>query len=279
MSMSRSSILFSPLPQTQFPHPSSSSSSCSSPPPHHFTFHLKPSSLPLSLSLRPARPLSFKASATNDNGAGVSAAAVEEEPKGKEQEEVKASAVESNGAVAAAAKSESLGDAVDDGEVVKFVDPKWIGGTWDLTKFQKDGKTDWDAVIDAEVKRRKWLQDNPESSSNDNLVVFDTSIIPWWAWMKRFHLPEAELLNGRAAMVGFFMAYFVDSLTGVGLVDQMGNFFCKTLLFVAVVGVLLIRKNEDVETIKKLVEETTFYDKQWQATWQDETSSSSKSDY
>jgi hypothetical protein len=38
---------------------------------------------------------------------------------------------------------------------------------------------------------------------------------------------------GRAAMVGFFMAYFVDSLTGVGLVDQMGSFFCKTLLFVA----------------------------------------------
>nr|GMC80689.1 light-harvesting complex-like protein 3 isotype 2, chloroplastic [Ipomoea batatas]GMC87259.1 light-harvesting complex-like protein 3 isotype 2, chloroplastic [Ipomoea batatas] len=88
--------------------------------------------------------------------------------------------------------------------------------------------------------------------------------------MKRFHLPEAELLNGRAAMVGFFMAYVVDSLTGVGLVDQMGNFFCKTLLFIAVSGVLLIRKNEDIETLKKLFEETTFYDKQWQATWQEE---------
>ncbi|KAJ0807952.1 hypothetical protein HanLR1_Chr00c0912g0781451 [Helianthus annuus] len=75
---------------------------------------------------------------------------------------------------------------------------------------------------------------------------------------------------GRAAMVGFFMAYFVDSLTGVGLVDQMGNFFCKTLLFVAVAGVLLIRKNEDIDTLKKLIDETTFYDKQWQATWQDE---------
>lgn len=81
---------------------------------------------------------------------------------------------------------------------------------------------------------------------------------------------------GRAAMVGFFMAYFVDSLTGVGLVGQMGNFFCKTLLFVAVVGVLLIRKNEDIETVKKLINETTFYDKQWQATWQDENSGSGK---
>lgn len=71
-------------------------------------------------------------------------------------------------------------------------------------------------------------------------------------------------------MVGFFMAYFVDSLTGVGLVDQMNNFFCKTLLFVAVLGVLLIRKNEDVDNLKKLLDESTFYDKQWQATWQDE---------
>lgn len=79
-------------------------------------------------------------------------------------------------------------------------------------------------------------------------------------------------------MVGFFMAYFVDSLTGVGLVDQMGNFFCKTLLFVAVLGVLLIRKNEDFENLKKLFDETTLYDKQWQATWQDENSSTSKNE-
>ncbi|XP_060182568.1 light-harvesting complex-like protein 3 isotype 2, chloroplastic [Lycium barbarum] len=125
-----------------------------------------------------------------------------------------------------------------------------------------------------EVRRRKWLEDIPESSSNEDPVLFDTSIIPWWASMKRFHLPEAERLNGRAAMVGFFTTYFVDSLTGVGLVDPMGNFFCKTLLFVA--GVLLIRKNEDLETIKKLLEETTFYYKQWQASWNDKTSSSSK---
>ena len=89
---------------------------------------------------------------------------------------------------------------------------------------------------------------------------------------------SGHLYAGRAAMVGFFMAYLVDSLTGVGLVDQMGNFFCKTLLFVAVAGVLLIRKNEDIETLKKLIEETTFYDKQWQATWQDETSGGAKKD-
>lgn len=72
------------------------------------------------------------------------------------------------------------------------------------------------------------------------------------------------------------MAYLVDSLTGVGLVDQTNNFVCKTLLFVAVAGVLLIRKNEDLENLKKLFDETTFYDKQWQATWQDENSNTSK---
>ncbi|XP_073124712.1 light-harvesting complex-like protein 3 isotype 1, chloroplastic [Henckelia pumila] len=157
-----------------------------------------------------------------------------------------------------------------------FEDPRWVGGTWDLPQFAKDGKTDWDAVIDAEVKRRKWMTDNPTSSNNENPIIFDTSIIPWWAWTKRFHLPEAELLNGRAAMIGFFMTYVVDSLTGIGLVDQMNNFFCKLLLFVAVVGVLLIRKNEDIETLKKLLEESTFYDKQWQATWQEEATGSSE---
>eukprot|EP01018_Ginkgo_biloba_P016495 Gb_05189 [translate_table: standard] len=153
----------------------------------------------------------------------------------------------------------------------KFEDARWKNGTWNLQQFTKDGKVDWDAVIDAEVRRRKWLEDNPEASSNDEPVIFDTSMVPWWAWVKRFHLPEAELLNGRAAMVGFFMAYLVDSLTGVGLVDQMGNFFGKLLLFIAVVGVLLIRKNEDLVVLKQLVKESTFYDKQWQATWQDQT--------
>ncbi|CAN0842687.1 Light-harvesting complex-like protein 3 isotype 1, chloroplastic [Linum grandiflorum] len=169
------------------------------------------------------------------------------------------------------AAAESSNGAV--AEVKKFADSRWVEGTWDLKQFRKGGvaaETDWEAVIDAEARRRKWLEMNPESTSNDEPILFDTSIVPWWAWMKRYHLPEAELLNGRAAMVGFFMAYIVDSLTGVGLVDQMGNFVCKTLLFVAVVGVLIVRKNEDLETVKKLVEESTFYDKQWQAAWKEE---------
>ncbi|KAL3610349.1 hypothetical protein D5086_001369 [Populus alba] len=253
-----------PPPLTRLP-PSFSSK-------HQFIF--KPT-----LSLRPTNPhflLSTSKASTDDGGAGVSAsAATVEEPKLEQKapdssESVPVAEKNSNGAVVPGGGVEV--------EVSKFEDPRWISGTWDLKQFEKDGKTDWDAVIDAEVRRRKWLEGNPESSSNDDPVVFDTSIIPWWSWMKRFHLPEAELLNGRAAMIGFFMAYLVDSLTGVGVVDQMGNFFCKTLLFVAVVGVLLIRKNEDLETIKTLLEETTFYDRQWQATWQDETSSIPKNE-
>ncbi|XP_059641918.1 light-harvesting complex-like protein 3 isotype 1, chloroplastic [Cornus florida] len=227
------------------------------------------------LHIRPKKHLLLVSTRVTENGSGVVGSAAMVEDQKIEQNVPEAPVKDSEPKLES---GEGLlgpnGSAVKG--VCKFEDSRWVGGTWDLKQFEKDGKPNWDSVIDAEVKRRKWLEDNPETSSNDDPVVFDTAIIPWWAWVKRFHLPEAELLNGRAAMIGFFMAYLVDSLTGVGLVDQMGNFFCKTLLFVAVVGVLLIRKNEDIENIKKLLEETTFYDKQWQATWQDDTSSSSK---
>ncbi|EYU31720.1 hypothetical protein MIMGU_mgv1a012232mg [Erythranthe guttata] len=212
------------------------------------------------------KKLQFHLFASSDNGSGVAA---EDTPLTSSEEPV----VVTNGSPTPTPSPPTAAAAADPvvvETVNSFKDARWVGGTWDLKQFGKDGQTNWDAVIDAEVKRRKWMQDNPQSSSNEEPVIFDTSIVPWWSWVKRFHLPEAELLNGRAAMVGFFMAYFVDSLTGVGLVDQMGNFFCKTLLFVAVGGVLLIRKNEDIEKVKKLLEETTFYDKQWQATWKEE---------
>ncbi|KAK7262180.1 hypothetical protein RJT34_29742 [Clitoria ternatea] len=238
---------------------------------NNFFFSLRPKILPFS-------PL--KVSAAADNGVGTSVTPVEPPPEQAVPEPssppVENTSLGSNGSAAAAAAVAETETKEEVKVLSGFVDPRWVGGTWDLKQFQKNGTTDWDAVIDAEARRRKWLEDNPESSSNESPVVFDTSIIPWWAWMKRFHLPEAELLNGRAAMVGFFMAYLVDSLTGVGLVDQMSNFFCKTLLFIAVAGVLLIRKNEDLENLKKLLDETTLYDKQWQATWQDENSSISK---
>jgi hypothetical protein len=54
-------------------------------------------------------------------------------------------------------------------------------------------------VIDAEMGRRRLLEDSPIASTNEDPVFFDTDQIPWWAWVKRFHLPEvgtSRLLPG-----------------------------------------------------------------------------------
>ncbi|KAL2903108.1 Light-harvesting complex-like protein 3 isotype 1 chloroplastic [Bienertia sinuspersici] len=248
---------------------------------HHLTHKTYLVNLPLTKSRNTHLSIFPVKVSASDNGAGVvtsTAAVTESEEKVLETpSEDKAS---SNSSPPKSEKNEEDVTPVKAAEemVNKFQNSKWVNGSWDLKQFQKNGATDWDAVIDAEARRRKWLETNPESTNNDEPVNFDTSIIPWWAWIKRFHLPEAELLNGRAAMIGFFMAYFVDSLTGLGVVDQTNNFICKTLLFVAVLGVLFIRKNEDLDNLKRLLEETTLYDKQWQATWQDENNTKSKKD-
>jgi hypothetical protein len=117
------------------------------------------------------------------------------------------------------------------------------------------------------MARRKLLEESPIPSTNEEPVLFDTSEIPWWAWVRRFHLPEAEKLNGRAAMVGYFLALVVDQLTGYGLLDQQNSFLGKLLLHVTVFGVLLIRSTSDLDKFKNLLDEATFYDRQWQATW------------
>ncbi|KAD5961529.1 hypothetical protein E3N88_13002 [Mikania micrantha] len=129
--------------------------------------------------------------------------------------------------------------------------------------FIKSGKMDWDAMIVA------------EEATNQEPVLFRISIIPWWAWIAHSHLPEAELLNGRASMIGFFMAYLVDVLTGLNVVGQSGNFICKIGLFMAVIGVVVFRQKESLKNLKNLAEEATFYDKQWQASWQDQDSAGS----
>ncbi|KAL5724057.1 hypothetical protein ACHQM5_007367 [Ranunculus cassubicifolius] len=158
----------------------------------------------------------------------------------------------------------------DDESVVMFSDEKWKNGTWDLNMFVKHGKMDWDSVITAEARRRKILEIYPETATNETPVTFRSSIIPWWAWAKRSYLPEAELLNGRAAMVGFFAGYLVDVLTGLDVVGQTGNTICKAALLVTVIGVILVRKSKDIGNWQKLVGEATYYDKQWQTTWQDQ---------
>ena len=87
-------------------------------------------------------------------------------------------------------------------------------------------------------------------------------------WVRRFHLPEAEKVNGRAAMVGYFLGYLVDLASGHGLVDQHDSFLGKLLIFVTIVGVLVVRKNSDLAELQALVAESTLYDKQWKATWE-----------
>lgn len=153
----------------------------------------------------------------------------------------------------------------------KFRDFRWKGGRWDLSSAafkNAAGETDWDLVIDAEMARRKLLEDNPIPSTNEEPVLFDTAEIPWWAWVRRFHLPEAEKLNGRAAMLGYVLAIFVDKLSGAGLIDQQESFLGKIALHICVFGVLLFRTTSDVEKYKNLLDEATFYDSQWQATWE-----------
>lgn len=151
----------------------------------------------------------------------------------------------------------------------RFRDYRWKAGRWDLSYFKDaKGEMDWDAVIDAEMARRKLLEDSPIPSTNEEAVVFDTSEIPWWAWVRRFHLPEAEKLNGRAAMVGYVMALLVDKLTGATLLDQQESFLGKLVLHLTVFAILLIRSTSDIENFKNLLDEATFYDKQWEASWE-----------
>ncbi|KAL5569715.1 hypothetical protein UlMin_026290 [Ulmus minor] len=162
--------------------------------------------------------------------------------------------------------------------VKKFIDVRWKNGTWDLNMFVKDGKMDWDGLIVAEARRRKFLELYPEASSNEDPVLFKSSIIPWWACLLRSYLPEAELINGRAAMVGFLMSYVVDALTGLDVVGQSGNFICKAGLFVTIIGVIFFRKTQDFEYLKKVADEATLYDKQWQSSWQDQNASTGTSE-
>lgn len=78
---------------------------------------------------------------------------------------------------------------------------------------------------------------------------------------------QAEKLNGRAAMMGYVLAIFVDSLTGAGLLEQQESFLGKLALHVCVFAILLVRSSADLDKYKGLIDEATFYDKQWSSTW------------
>ena len=104
-----------------------------------------------------------------------------------------------------------------------------------------------------EVLHRKALEDCPAVYDEDGL--FDTSIVPWWVWVKRFHLPEAEKINGRAAMVGYAFAYVIDAAGGAGLVDLHQSFLGKTAIFLTVAFCLTVRKLGDIDTLGVLADE------------------------
>lgn len=149
-----------------------------------------------------------------------------------------------------------------------FTDPRWVDGRWDTAQFQDiNGEVNWDSVIDAEMERRNMLEESPTPSVNDS-VNFDTSDIPWWAWVRRFHLPVAEKLNGRAAMLGYAAALVVEQFSGSGLLEQQNSFLGKLLLHITIFGVLLIREFGDVEKYRNLIDEAFFYDRQWNASWE-----------
>jgi len=148
----------------------------------------------------------------------------------------------------------------------EWSDVRWVNGTWDLSQFVlADGETDWNGVIDAEVRHRKALEDCPAVYTEDGL--FDTSVVPWWVWVKRFHLPEAEKINGRAAMVGYGFTYIIDACGGPGLTELHSSFLGKTAIFLTVAFCLTVRSLKDLDTLEVLADEATFYDKQWNETW------------
>ncbi|KDP22493.1 hypothetical protein JCGZ_26324 [Jatropha curcas] len=231
-------------------------SACSS---HHFTKKQQP-------QIKPSRSLGSKQVThvvtlnVEDQNKGLSIAKQQENPPLHTQE----------------LKSKNSDDkSKTESSAPKFIDKRWKKGTWDLNMFVKDGNMDWDGLIEAEAKRRKFLELYPEASTNEEPVLFRSSIIPWWAWLKKSYLPEAELLNGRAAMVGFFMSYVVDTLTGIDMVGQTGNLICKAGLFVTVISIILLRRTDDFQRLRNLADEATLYDKQWQASWQDQDATSS----
>lgn len=118
-------------------------------PSSHTKTHLNLIHKPL-ISLRPNNHsflLSTLKASASDNGIGTSgsaATAVEVEPQLENSvpaPEKPESSAGDNGSVAPVTEEVTV--------VRNFEDPKWVGGTWDLRQFQKNGSTDWDAVIDA----------------------------------------------------------------------------------------------------------------------------------
>lgn len=134
--MSISLVLFSPPTQPPLLFPSSPSKPYLTLKPH--------------LSLRPSKFLTTtKASAENGAGTSPSAATALEIQPDQKVAETPQQVVQKDERSVGANGSAGAVETEEDKVLSQFVDPKWVGGTWDLSQFRKDGNTDWDAVIDA----------------------------------------------------------------------------------------------------------------------------------
>ena len=114
------------------------------------TFSPRPASLrPLRAGARPhLHLLPFPRLRAGRRGSRLERAAAGEAPvvvaPPKEPEAEPAPAAASNGSAVKAVEAPA-----EAAPVPAFRDARWVNGTWDLSKFEKGGAVDWDAVIDA----------------------------------------------------------------------------------------------------------------------------------
>lgn len=83
-------------------------------------------------------------------------------------------------------------------------------------------------VIDAEIVRRQLLEEVPIPSTNEEPVLFDTAEIPWWAWIRRFHLPEVKHplpLLSRSAPPSLCLVLFQTFLRAICLCELTQTLF------------------------------------------------------
>ena len=114
------------------------------------TFSPRPTSLrPLRAGAKPhLHLLPFPRLRAGRRGSRLERAAAGEAPvevaPPKEPEAEPAPAAASNGSAVKAVEAPA-----EAAPVPAFRDARWVNGTWDLSKFEKGGAVDWDAVIDA----------------------------------------------------------------------------------------------------------------------------------
>nr|XP_048326750.1 light-harvesting complex-like protein 3 isotype 1, chloroplastic [Ziziphus jujuba var. spinosa] len=101
---------------------------------------------------------------------------------------------------------------------------------------------------DIELSGAKFTDEQWKNGTWDLNMFFKNGKIDW----------DIVIVAGRAAMVGFFMAYIIYALTRLDVVGQSGNFICKAGLFVTVNGITVFKKTQDFDKLKKLADEAHF---------------------